>query len=98
MSVLVILGLVAVGGIAFMFLLWKWYLNPKNHWDELYEMLRSRGIGDRPQSIVKRFYELQHKHYTEKEIRKLTTQFLYNNKEFFLTMYDTIANANRNEK
>lgn len=87
--------LIGLGAGAMLAMLYKWYWSPKKDWDELYAMLRKRGIGDRPESIVKRYYKLQNRNLTEKEVRSLTKQYLFNNKEFFLTMYDNISKSER---
>ena len=95
-GVLIIMALVGVGAFTMFALLWKFYWSPKKHWDELYEMLRKRGIGDRPENIVKSYNKLMNNNLTEKEVRKLTRQYLFSNKEFFLTMYDNIQQGRRN--
>ena len=54
------------------------------------ELLRSNGIADRPETIVRRYYKAQGKSYSEKEVKKLTGQYMENNKDFFLTMWENI--------
>lgn len=94
-GVLIIAGLVGITGIIIFVLLYKYYWHPKKHWDELYEMLGRRGIGDRPENIVKSYYKMKQNNLSEKEVRRLTKSFLYNDKDFFLTMYDNLADAKK---
>lgn len=96
-GVYVIMVLVGLGALVTMLLMYKFYWSPKKHWDELYSMLRRKGIGDRPETIVKDYYKLQHRNLSEKETRELTRQYLFNNKEFFLTMYDNIKGKKPNK-
>ncbi len=97
-GVLIIMGLVAVSAITGFVIIYKKYFQPKEHWDELYEMLRKKGIGDRPENIVKSYYRMQGKFLLESEVRKLTRQYLIHNKDFFITMYDAIIQNEREEK
>lgn len=70
------------------FLFYKFWWEKRIDRKDCIEMLRSKGIADHPESITKRYYKLQGDNLTEKEVRKLTNQYIHLNKEFFLTMYD----------
>lgn len=60
-------------------------------------MLRSKGIADHPESITKRYYKLQGQNLSEREVRKLTNQYVHLNREFFLTMYDLVKRGEKTE-
>jgi len=97
-GVLIIMGLIATVGITMFLLMYKFYWHPKKHWEELYVMLRRRGIGERPENIIKSYYKLQQRNLSEKEIRKLTKEFLFNDKDFFLTMYDNVKGLKKKKE
>lgn len=81
--------LIAVAGGIFL-LFYKFYWSKKIDRDEVLELLSTKGIGDRPETIVRDYYKTQGQVLQEKDVKKLTKQFIQNNKEFFLTMYDII--------
>ena len=60
------------------------------------DLLRQKGIGDRPETITKNYYKTQGENLDEKQVRKKTKEFIKNNKEFFLTMYD-VTNKHKRE-
>lgn len=97
-GVIIIMSLVGITALITFLSLYRYYWHPKKHWEELYSMLRKRGIGERPENIVKSYYKLQQKNLSEREIRKLTKEFLYNDKDFFLTMYDTTKRERKKAK
>lgn len=78
---------IVVAGVSFI-LYYKFYLSRKLDRKETIELLRTRGIGDRPETIVKDYYKKQGKILNEKEVRKLTNDYLSMNKDFFITMWE----------
>ena len=82
----VIIGLASFG-VGF-FLFYKLYLEKIIDRRETIDLLRKNGIGDRPENLTKRYYKSQNENLDEREVRKRTNQFMRNNKEFFLRMYE----------
>jgi len=79
------------------FLFYKLYWEKKIDRKDCIEMLRSKGIADHPESITKRYYKLQQENLSEREVRKLTNQYIHLNREFFLTMYDLVKRGEKTE-
>lgn len=60
-------------------------------------MLRKRAIAEKPETIVRQYYKSQQKNLTEKEVKKLTNDYIRLQKDFFFTMYDNTRRT-QNEK
>ena len=83
-----ILLALGVSGLLFA-LFYKFYWSKKIDYDETVALLRSKGIGDKPENIVKRYYKVKSSDIlTESRVRKLTKEFMQNDKDFFVTMWE----------
>jgi len=97
MTLYLILASIAGAGTGFI-LFYKFYWSHRIDREEVKEILIKAGIGDRPETIVKNYYQnIQHENLDEKKVRSLTRQFTENNKEFFLTMYDLTKKHQENK-
>lgn len=94
MTLYLLLATIAVAGTAFI-LFYRFYWSIRIEKEYLVDLLRSNGIGDRPETIVKKYYKTQGRNLEEKEVRSLVKQFRHNNMEFFLTMYEHIKHKEK---
>jgi hypothetical protein len=90
----VIIGLASFGAgfVLFYKLWWEKRIDRK----EVETLLRQKGIGEKPQTIVRRYYKTQGKNLTEKEVNKLTNDYTRVQKDFFLTMWENIKQREKN--
>ena len=89
--------LIAIGATAF-FIFYKYFWSRKIDREDVIKLLRTKGIGDRPETIVRNYYKTQGQNLEEKEVKKLTRQFEQNNKESFLTMFDVTKKSKQDTK
>ena len=97
-SGLIIRIIIIASCVAGFFLFYKFWWEKKIDRKDCIEMLRSKGIADHPESITKRYYKLQGDNLSEKDVRKLTNQYIHLNREFFLTMYDLVSKREEENK
>lgn len=92
-SALTLIFTVIATSLGGFFLFYKLWWERRIDRKDCIDMLRSKGIADHPESITKRYYKLQGQNLSEKEVRKLTNQYVHLNREFFLTMYDLVKRS-----
>lgn len=92
----VIIGLASFG-VGF-FLFYKFYWEKKIDRKDVIDLLRSKGIHEQPETIVRNYYKTQQINKTEGEIKKLTSQYSRLQKDFFLTMYENIQRRKTKEE
>lgn len=90
-GVIAILIICGVGFLTFYKLYWEKQIDRK----DVEEKLAKKGIGDKPETIVRQYYKIIHNEILEeKEVKRRTNQFIANDQEFFLTMWENMKKKN----
>lgn len=84
--IFILLGIAGLGTAFILF--YKLYWEKRIDRSQVEEMLTKHGIGFSPEEIVKGYYKTKGLNKSDKEVKKLTKQFISNDKEFFLTMWE----------
>lgn len=89
-SALMLVSIVVGSCVGTFFLFYKFWWEKRIDRNEVIDLLRSKGIADKPETIVRQYYKSQQLNKSESEVKKLTKQYARLQKEFFLTMYENI--------